>query len=336
MRKVKIVQIGMNANSHSTHIFGSLKKQSDIFEIAGYVLPENERNRLPEQVAQLEGFRELKLEEVLNDPGIEAVTIETDEVYLSKYALLAAQHGKHIHMEKPGGVSLAEFEQLISTVKKTGKVFHTGYMYRYNPYVKELLQRVKNGELGDIISVEAQMSCSHTAQVRQWLADFPGGMMFFLGCHLVDLILQLQGKPERIIPLNKCSGNDGVTALDYGMAVFEYPNGVSFAKTYAGELGGFVRRQLVVTGTKATVELKPLEILRDGAQYTDKTEYTSEDWHLPGERSTSPRYDRYDEMMASFAAMVREERENPYSYDYELELYKTVLRCCGEERKVDI
>jgi predicted dehydrogenase len=33
-------------------------------------------------------------------------------------------------MEKPGGISLAEFETLIDTVKQSGKVFHTGYMYR--------------------------------------------------------------------------------------------------------------------------------------------------------------------------------------------------------------
>ena len=334
MRKVRIAQIGMNTNSHSTHIWGSLEKQQDIFEIAGYVLPENEKKRLPEQVKQLEGFRELSLEDVLADQRIDAVTIETDEIYLGKYALLAAKHGKHIHMEKPGGIRLSEFEKLITTVKRTGKVFHTGYMYRYNPYVKDLLQQVKAGKLGDIISVEAQMSCPHTVQVRQWLEQFPGGMMFFLGCHLVDLILQLQGQPERIIPLNKCSGKDGVTALDYGMAVFEYPNGVSFAKTYAAELGGFVRRQLVVTGTKGTVELKPFEILRDGGQYTNRTVYTSEDWHQPGEESTSGFYDRYDEMMASFAAMVRGEKENPYTYDYELELYKTVLQCCGGEGNV--
>ena len=334
MRKVKIAQIGMNTNSHSTQIFGSLKKQTDLFEIAGYVLPENERVRLPEQVRHLEGYRELKLEEVLADPQIEAVAIETDEIYLSKYALLAARHGKHIHMEKPGGVCPEEFEKLILTVKETGKVFHTGYMYRYNPYVKELLQQIKAGKLGDIISVEAQMSCPHTAQVRQWLENFPGGMMFFLGCHLVDLILQIQGKPQRIIPLNKCTGKDGVRAQDYGMAVFEYPNGVSFAKTYAGELGGFVRRQLVVTGTKGTVELKPFEILRDGGQYTDRTVYTSEDWHQPGEKTTSDLYDRYDEMMASFAAMVRGEKENPYTCDYELELYRTLLQCCGGDDHV--
>lgn len=63
---------------------------------------------------------------------------------------MAADHNKHIHMEKPGGVELADFERLIPIMKKTGKVFHTGYMYRYNPYIKKIMQRVKNGELGRI------------------------------------------------------------------------------------------------------------------------------------------------------------------------------------------
>ena len=100
---------------------------------------------------------------------------------------------------------------------------------------------MRAGELGRILSVEAQMNCSHPAEVRQWLQDFPGGMMFFLGCHLVDLILQLKGMPDNIIPLNRCTGMDGVTAQDFGMAVFEYPDGISFAKTSACEKGGFLR-----------------------------------------------------------------------------------------------
>ena len=43
--------------------------------------------------------------------------METDEIYCTKYALLAAKAGKHIHMEKPGGLELADFEELIATVK---------------------------------------------------------------------------------------------------------------------------------------------------------------------------------------------------------------------------
>ena len=175
------------------------------------------------------------------------------------------------------------------------------------------------------------MNCSHNAEVRQWLQDFPGGMMFFLGCHLIDLILTIQGKPEKIIPLNKCSGLDVTDCKDFGMAVFEYKNGVSFAKASAVELGGFARRQLVVTGSKKTVSLCPLEMHHEaGGQFTTWAEYSDKAWSDRGTSRDCPPHDRYDAMMASFAAMVRGEKENPWSYDYELELYKLVLEACGK------
>ena len=182
MKKIKVAQIGTSVNSHGNEIFRTLKSLDDIFEIAGYVFPENEREKFPERMADFEGYNDLTLKEVLNDPEIEAVMIETEEIYLTKYALMAAEHGKHIHMEKPGGVELADFEKLINIVKKSEKAFQTGYMYRYNPYIIELKEQIENGELGDIISVEAQMNCVHPKSFRDWLGNFPGGMMFFLGC----------------------------------------------------------------------------------------------------------------------------------------------------------
>ena len=131
---------------------------------------------------------------------------------------MAANAGKHIHMEKPGGISLADFERLISVMKKTEKVFHIGYMYRYNPYIKELIENVKKGVLGEIISVEAQMNCIHLPEMRQWLDRLSGGMMFWLGCHLIDLIYTIQGKPKKIIPFNKCSNFGVSNTMDFGMA----------------------------------------------------------------------------------------------------------------------
>lgn len=330
MRKIKIAQIGISANSHGEEIFNTIKRNSDMFDVVGYHLPENERKKFPEKMTAFEGYRELTLDEILKNPEIEAVTVETEEIYLTKYATLAAQHKKHIHMEKPGGVKLSDFEKLIQTVKSNKTVFHTGYMYRYNPYVMELKEQIKNGELGDIISVEAQMNCIHPKEVRQWLDNFPGGMMFFLGCHLIDLILSIKGTPERIIPMNKCSGVEGVSSKDFGMVVFEYENGISFAKTSAVEVGGFERRQLVVAGTKKTVELKPLEwSLVPGCLATTRSTYEGTDWTIPSIKEQGPSLDRYENMMRSFGEMVLGKKENPWSYDYELELYKTIMKACG-------
>ena len=40
-------------------------------------------------------------------------------------------------------------------------------------------------------------------------------------------------------------------------------------------------------------------------------------------------FQRYEDMLYAFAAMVRGEKTNPYTLDYELELFKVILKCCG-------
>jgi predicted dehydrogenase len=207
-------------------------------------------------------------------------------------------------------------------------------MYRYNPTIREVIDNAKNGVYGDIISVEAQMCGYSEKTMRQWLEVFPGGMMFYLGCHLVDLILTIKGLPEKVYPFNRATGIDGVTGCDYGLALFEYPEGMSIAKTCNIEHGGFERRRLVVCGTKGAVELCPLEWLtkHKANQFTEKIDYNKgTDWHARGEKTVGEVHDRYDTMMQGFAEICRGERVNEYTPDYELTLFKYILMACGKE-----
>ena len=329
MRKIRIAQIGTSKYSHGNEIFGALGANSELFEIVGYALPEGERVKFPDKMKRFEPYREMTVEEILADETIEAVTIETEEIHLTKYAIMAAEAGKHIHMEKPGGISLHHFEKLIGIMKKSGKVFHTGYMYRYNPVISDIIKRVRAGEIGDVISVEAQMSGWRGEAQTKWLETFPGGMMFYLGCHLVDLVLQFQGEPKRVIPFNKTTGVYPTDACDNSFALLEYDRGVSFVKTTQAEMGGFKRRQLVVTGTRGKFEVRPLEIsIKYPLQYTEYTECKSEEWNDDGVHHRSEDHDRYNAMLSAFAKMVRGEMENPYTYDYELMLFRTLKKCC--------
>ena len=154
-------------------------------------------------------------------------------------------------------------------------------------------------------------------------------MPFYLTCHLLDLIIQLQGMPKEIIPYTMSTGVEGVTSKDFSMFVLRYEHGVSVAKACCTEYGGFKRRQLEISGRKGSVEIKPLEIRPpEGGQYTDCTEY------FPGPNGSqsisyrSEKFTRYGKMMESFGYMVKGETENPSTLDYALELYKLVLQCC--------
>lgn len=341
MQRIKIAQIG-TGHDHASCAVRALKKldKAGIFEYVGYcIVPEDDFNIKEYRYEGTAGcYRDVKcmsLDEILNFDGLQAVIIETEDRALTKYALLAAEKGLHILMDKPGGIDAEEFDRLIDTVKEKNLVFQTGYMYRYNPAVLKLKEDIAAGKLGEIISVEAQMNCCHRAEKRNWLIDFPGGMLWYLGCHMVDLVYSIMGEPEKIIPLSCSSGVDGVVSKDFGMAVFKYKNGVSFAKSSAVEVGGFERRQLVVTGTKGTVELCPFEWLSNEEsdlfcpQVTEVREAFSSNWHEKGVRRTSPIHGRYDAMYTAFAEYINGVKKNPFDYEYERNLHRILLKACG-------
>ena len=118
MKKIKVAQIGTSRYSHGTAVWKRLLKQSELFDVVGFAFPEGEREKFPEQMNAFEGYREMEVEDILNDPDIEAVVVETEEIYLTKYAIMVAEASKHLHMEKPGGVELAEFKRLIEILKE--------------------------------------------------------------------------------------------------------------------------------------------------------------------------------------------------------------------------
>lgn len=340
-KRIKVAQIG-TGHDHASSAIVNLKMQNDIFDLVGYAT-------VPEDSGNLDRFnfnathdaykdvKEMSVEEILNYPDLDAVFIETEDRALTKYAIMAAEKGLHIQMDKPGGIDDKEFDKLIDLVEEKNLVFHLGYMYRYNPAVMKLKEDISLGKLGEIYAVEAQMNCLHEPDKRQWLGNYPGGMLFYLGCHLIDLVYSIMGEPKEIIPLSTPIHTDGVTAEDFGMAVFKYENGTSFVKSTAVEYGGFERRQLVVCGTKGTVELKPFEWLLNDIpnvlqpQTTGVREAFSKEWHEKGKYHEIEPNGRYDAMYRAFASYINKEKENPYTYEYERNLHKILLKACGKE-----
>ena len=330
MRKIRIAQIGVSHFGHGAAIFNTLKKNSDVFEIVGYALPEGERVKFPNVVKCFDGYTEMTVEEILSDKSIEAVAIEGEEINLTKYGILAARAGKHIHFEKPGSPSLDGFREMIGGVKENGVKFHMGYMYRYNPVIRDVISRVRAGEIGEVLSVEAQMSCRHGEAFANWIPTLEGGMMLYLGCHLVDLVLTIQGEPLKVTPVNRSSGRYGVeNNRDLAFALLEYERGVSFVKAYAAECSGYGRRQLVITGTEGRFEICPLEVnVNYPLVASGFSESKSDVFTDRAESVLSEPYDRYDDMMRSFGEFVCGERENPYTPDYELKLFELIKKCC--------
>jgi len=331
MKPVRIAQIG-SGHDHAPAAFKTLMNLKDCFELIGFAesTPGREVPELYDAVPRY------TVEELLAMPELEAVAIECEELNATAVAQRFADKGVGIYLDKPGSPDTAAFERLLETVEQKHLPFQMGYMYRYNPSVQKLMHMAKAGELGDIYSVEAHMSVRHLNEKREWLGQFKGGMTYFLGCHLIDLVLQLQGEPLEIIPLNCSTHIEDVHTEDFGFVAFRYPNGVSFIKTCAAEANGFNRRQLVVCGSKGTYEIKPFEKGEKGGKQSSPTtialvkDNPQHGWHNFAQPQENVIHDRYETMLRRFAESVHG-APNAYSCGYERMLFNVLMKCCGVE-----
>ena len=193
MKKIKVGQIGIGHN-HGEAKMLAVRKFPELFEVVGYA---EENEAWIEKRGGLKGFMDLKrysVDELIQK--CDALLIETDVWDLTETAQKCIDAGKHIHMDKPASGTLEEYKQLLDSAKAKNLVVQLAYMYRYNPAVQKCFELIEEGKLGEIYSINAEMSTYHSAKYKKWLTNFGGGIMYILGSHLVDLVVYILGKPN--------------------------------------------------------------------------------------------------------------------------------------------
>lgn len=327
---IKIGQIGIGHN-HGESKMKAVRKFPELFEVIGYA-EENERWVEKRGARQgYSGLPRLSVEEIIQQS--DAVLIESDVWDLTKYAKMCVDAGKHIHMDKPASGTLEEYKYVLDTAKQKNLVVQLGYMYRYNPAVRKCFAHIRNGDLGEIYSINAEMSTFHTPERKRWLTNFGGGIMYILGSHLVDLIVYLLGEPKKITAFLKHTGLDGIDLEDNNLAVLEYDKALARIFVSSVEVNGFGRRQFMVSGSKGTVNICPLErpitMTYSDTGIADKT-FEDCKITIPFEDNTAS--GRYDDMMQDFYAYIQGEKENPFTYAHDYLVQKVLSEIVGGVR----
>ena len=327
MKKIKIGQIGIGHN-HGSAKMAAVRKFPELFEVVGYA-EENERwiekrGNLPEY----EGLTRMSVEELI--PKCDALVVECDVWDLDKYAKMCIAAGKHIHMDKPASEHPEEYKAMLDMAKEKSLVVQLGYMYRYNPAIQDCIRRINCGELGEIYSINAEMSTYHGVQYKQWLTNFGGGIMYILGSHLVDLIVYIMGEPKKITTFLKHTCLDGVDFEDNNLAVLEYDKALCRIFVSSVEVNGWGRRQFMVSGSLGTMNIVPIES-KTHVTYSN-TEIATEpykDLKVDLEFDDVANGRRYDGMMCDFYDYVMGTKENPFSYEHEYLVQKVLSEIVG-------
>ena len=323
-------QIGIGHN-HGEAKMKAIRKFPALFEVVGYA---EENERWIEKRGELKGYdglARMSVEEIIEKSDL--VLIESDVWDLTKYARMCVDAGKHIHMDKPASGTLEEFKELLDIAKRKELVIQMGYMYRCNPAVLACLEHIKNGDLGEIYSINAEMSTFHCQKYKKWLTNFNGGIMYILGSHLVDLIVYIMGEPEKIHSFLKHTGLDGVDVEDNNLAVLEYDKALARIFVSSVEVNGYGRRQLVVAGSKGTVNICPLERpIKMTYSDTQMVDSPFENVYLDVPIENVSGDCRYDDMVNDLYAYIMGTKENPFTYEHDYLVQKVLSEIVGGVR----
>ncbi|MHA3770811.1 Gfo/Idh/MocA family protein [Verrucomicrobiota bacterium sgz303538] len=269
-----------------------------------------------------QGIRQMSQEELLRE--CEVVAVESAVRDHVRHAKLALEAGLHLHLEKPPAHTLVDFVEIQRLAKEKQRLLQVGYMWRFNPGINAVLEAAKKGWLGDVHLVRATINTSHSPATRREVAEFPGGTLFELGCHVIDPIVRLLGRPTEVISHLQKHGNFDDALKDNTTAILQYPRATAIVTSLALQPNAGAHRSVEIIGSNGVALLEPIEqptLTLDLAKPAGP--------YRAGARTISfPRYERFTDEFAALAAAVRDGQPLAVTPEEELLVQETLLRAC--------
>ncbi|MGH9660019.1 MAG: Gfo/Idh/MocA family protein [Bryobacteraceae bacterium] len=307
MDKIRIAFLGASHSHASDKI--KVVQENSACELAGVCDDD------PQVRARHSGIRFLTQRELLGDSTITAVAVESGVKEHARHARLALDAGKHVHLEKPPAETLAEFRELVSIAERKHLLMQMGYMWRYNPAINGALDAARQGRLGDVYLVRAQMNTLIGADRRPEWGLFHGGQMFEQGAHLIDIVVRLLGRPVKVTPFLRKHGAFSDDMRDNTVAVLEYPKALAVVSASTLQPNANAHRFFEILGSKGTAVVRPIE---PPALAIDAGGALSQ--------AKLPPYRRYVGEFAELASAIRERRPLADTPREDLLVQETVMR----------
>ncbi len=142
------------------------------------------------------------LEALLADDKVDALYVATPNKFHAPTAEAALKAGKHVILEKPFAMSLAEAQSAAKLAKETGLTLSVGMNQRFNPDSQKVKALVEAGTLGEIYHAKAHWRRRQgIPKLGTWFVSKElagGGALYDIGVHMLDLALYCMGNFEPV------------------------------------------------------------------------------------------------------------------------------------------
>lgn len=298
-------------------------REMEQFELVGICEPDRYQ---PRDHEVFRGVRWLSEEEMLRDASVELIVVESRVQENLGYAQRAVAAGKWVHLDKPPGVDLPALRNLFSEAKQNGTIVQMGYQWRYHPAMQAAIEAHNKGWLGETYAVRATINKPISLETREELAAFPGGMMFELGCHMIDRIVEVLGRPKTVTSWMRHDAPIKDTLEDNTLAVFEFDRSMAEVYVAAQQPNGGNYRTFEILGTNGTATVRPFSPYRllvdmKAAAGPYKVGFQKIDM-------TRPPGPPFVGDFAELARVIRDGEKPSYSAEHDLITHEALLKAC--------
>jgi predicted dehydrogenase len=165
---------------------------------------------------------------MLEHPGLEAVLVASPPFLHAPMALDAIAAGKHVFVEKPFALTLADCDAVIEAARRADRRLMVGQVLRYYPTWRYLRERVAEGAVGEVIGVQVtRVGGSWGSWDVSWRRELAksGGMLLEIHAHEIDFMLCVGGPVARAYGAMGCYGDPGCDYPNLAYVSFHFESG---------------------------------------------------------------------------------------------------------------
>ena len=177
------------------------------------------------------------VEELCADPAVDIVYVATPHQHHACHAILAAQNGKHLLIEKPMAFTLSDCAAMIAAAERASVHLIVGHSHSFDAPILHTRKLIASGAYGSVRMISALNYTDYLTRPRrpeELDTTQGGGAVFNQGAHQVDIVRLLGG--GRVKSIRAVTGNWDATRPTEGAysALLTFEDGTFASITYGG------------------------------------------------------------------------------------------------------
>ena len=174
---------------------------------------------------------------LVRDPAVSVVYIATPHQYHAEHAVLAAAHGKHIILEKPMALTLAECDTILAAAERHKVHLIVGHTHAFDPPVRLMRDIIAGGELGKLGLIHSLNYTNYLYRPRrpeELDTSLGGGILFNQVPHQIDTARLLGGGLVRSVRASTTRLDPSRPTEASCAALLQFGNGATASLVYSG------------------------------------------------------------------------------------------------------